>query len=105
MKLRFRLPCVKLRHTAKANAVMPWPAGMPAGLLTFLQSKKCKAQGIEAEIPQNPAGVRGIGVESPVPGGAGDAPKSEISIVSEYWPRDSRLEGTAQKTVLYRERA
>jgi hypothetical protein len=32
------------------------------------------AQGIEAEIPQAPGGGRGIGADSPVPGGAGDAP-------------------------------
>jgi hypothetical protein len=42
------------------------------------------AQGIEAEIPQNPAGVRGIGAESPVPAAGGNAPEITVLIVSGY---------------------
>jgi hypothetical protein len=43
-----------------------------------------EAQGIEAEIPQAPAGGRGIGADSPVRRAAPDAPKSARIIVSEY---------------------
>ncbi|MDR2068466.1 MAG: hypothetical protein LBP71_01180, partial [Spirochaetaceae bacterium] len=37
-----------------------------------------EAQGIEAEIPQNPAGVRGIGAESPVAASRRCAQKTQL---------------------------
>jgi hypothetical protein len=59
-----------------------------AGLTNIQPSAALSAQGIGAEIPQNPAGVRGIGAESPVPGGAGDAPKPTNLSVSGCWRLD-----------------